>query len=152
MCYRHYLIFFRCVNEYNVTIRYYLKLYFWLSFTTLGIFAAVILSMGSILKSWQMFFLPVYLFSFTVSFCVIGQHLKDSVCFFNSWCIVFLINTIKDLQADEVRVGIYECDWYSAPIPFRKLVLNVLTRSTKDTLLSASPFYDVDLLLLTRVS
>lgn len=48
-------------------------------------------------------------------------------------------------------MGISECDWYSAPIPFRKLVVNVLIRCTHETLFRASPFYDVDLLLLTRV-
>lgn len=50
-----------------------------------------------------------------------------------------------------MRVAIYECDWYSAPIPFRKLVLNVLTRCSHETLFRANPFYDLDLLLLTRV-
>lgn len=58
----------------------------------------------------------------------------------------------KQFQADEVRFGIADCDWYSAPIPFRKLVLNVLTRCTREVNFRASPFYDLDLVLLTRVS
>lgn len=59
--------------------------------------------------------------------------------------------TIK-LQADEVVVGIYDCDWYTAPLPFRILVLNVLTRGSRSTIFRASPFYDLDLPLLTNVS
>lgn len=51
-----------------------------------------------------------------------------------------------------MQVGIYECDWYTAPIPFQKLVLNVLTRCTRDKIFQASPFYDLDLQLLTRVN
>lgn len=66
----------------------------------------------------------------------------------------FALNIIPQhiFQADQVQIGVYDGDWYSAPIPFRKLVLNVLTRCSRDTLFSASPFYDLDLLLLTRVS
>lgn len=48
-------------------------------FTTMGVFAAVIFSMGSVFKSFQLLILPSYLFLLTVSFCAIGQHLKDSV-------------------------------------------------------------------------
>lgn len=64
---------------------------------------------------------------------------------------MFYLLASRSLQADELRYGIYNCDWYSAPIPFRKLVLNVLTRCTKDTIFEAYPWYVLDFELLKRV-
>lgn len=70
---------FRCVDELNATIRFYMILFVWFIFTTMGVFLFVILSMGSVLKSLQLLLIPSYLFLLTVIFCAIGQHLKDSV-------------------------------------------------------------------------
>lgn len=78
----------RCVDEFNETLRIYIIIYFWLAFTTFGVYAAVILSMGSILDTWQFLFFPLYLLSFIVVLCIIGQHLKDSVCsIYKCYCI-----------------------------------------------------------------
>lgn len=58
----------------------YMILHFTLAFTILGIYAAVFLSIGSILESTQLIFCFIYNAYSTTAFCVIGQHLKDSVC------------------------------------------------------------------------
>lgn len=55
-------------------------LYFWLAFITLGIYAAVLLSIGTLMESWILVFLLFYNSLLTVALCFIGQRLKDSVC------------------------------------------------------------------------
>lgn len=54
-------------------------------------------------------------------------------------------------QAEEVRAAIYDCNWYSAPIPFQKLVLNMLTRTMTETKFEAYPLFDLNFELLARV-
>lgn len=51
-----------------------------------------------------------------------------------------------------MEVAIYDCDWYSAPIAFRKMVLMFLIRCHKPTLVHAKPFYELNLAQLTNVS
>lgn len=61
----------------------------------------------------------------------------------------FLCPAFKAMQ---VEVAIYDCDWYSAPLPFRRLVLMFMVRCKKPITVRAKPFYTMNLLLLSRVS
>lgn len=70
---------YRCVDEFNDTIRFFVILYFWLAFTTLSIYVAILISNGINMESTQIIFCLFYIASLTVALCVIGQHLKDSV-------------------------------------------------------------------------
>lgn len=47
--------------------------------------------------------------------------------------------------------AIYECDWYSSPLPFKKLVLMFLIRCRKPIIVHAKPFYQLNLALLAHV-
>lgn len=51
-----------------------------------------------------------------------------------------------------MEVAIYDCDWYSAPPAFRKLVLMFMIRCKKPITVQARPFYAMNFSLLTRVS
>lgn len=51
-----------------------------------------------------------------------------------------------------MEVAIYDCDWYSAPLPFKRLVLMFMVRCKKPITVRAKPFYTMNLLLLSRVS
>lgn len=55
-------------------------IYISLIFTTLGFYVAVMLTLDSIVEVVELLFLPIFLFVSLSTFCVIGQHLKDSVC------------------------------------------------------------------------
>lgn len=57
----------------------YLIVWFWVIFNTLGVYAALIISMDSFEVTGQLLFFPIFMSSVTVCFCGIGQHLKDSV-------------------------------------------------------------------------
>lgn len=50
-----------------------------------------------------------------------------------------------------MRIAIYDCDWHSAPAPFRELVLNLLTRCTRDTIFEATPYFVLNFELFKRV-
>lgn len=47
--------------------------------------------------------------------------------------------------------AIYECNWYTAPIPFKKLVYMFMIRCKKPITVAAEPFYKLNFALLTRV-
>lgn len=50
-----------------------------------------------------------------------------------------------------METAIYECDWYSSPMPFKKLVLMFLIRCRKPIIVHAKPFYQLNLALLAHV-
>lgn len=56
------------------------------------------------------------------------------------------------LKAAEVEVAIYECDWHSAPMEFRTLVLMFLQRCKKPIIVSAKPFYEISSTQLAKVN
>lgn len=58
----------------------------------------------------------------------------------------------NQLQAATMEVAIYECDWHSAPIPFRKMVLMFLSRCKTPIIIHAKPFYKLNLAQLAQVS
>lgn len=55
-------------------------------------------------------------------------------------------------QSEEFRSALYDCEWYSAPMPFQKLILNLLTRTMQIEHFEAQPLYQLNLDLLGRVS
>lgn len=50
-----------------------------------------------------------------------------------------------------MEVAIYECNWYSAPLQFKKLLLMFMLRCRKPVIVRGKPFYKLDLELLARV-
>lgn len=109
---------------------------FWTAFIilqlyTLGLSVSVIMTMDSIKEHMGLVIAPVFLLSNLVLLCVVGQNVKDSVA--------------------EVQDAAYNCEWYSAPIPFRKLILMLLIRCGRESKLEAKPFFEMDFVLLMKV-
>lgn len=106
-------------------------LYISLLFYTLGFFAAIVLTVESVMEDLSYVTVPAFLLIYLALFCAIGQHVKDS--------------------AAEVGKAAYNCQWYEAPLPFRKLVLMLLIRSTVEVKLDAKPFFEMDYVLFKKV-
>lgn len=99
--------------------------------STLGLFMSVIVTTEGVFGDLMFIATPGLLLIYMVLFCAIGQHVKDSVA--------------------EVQVAAYDCEWYAAPIPFRKLVLMLLIRCSRESTMDARPFFDMDFVLLAKV-
>lgn len=97
----------------------------------LGLFVSVVMALGSIMDNFSFITMPLFLFAYLALFCTIGQHVKDS--------------------AAEVREAAYDCEWYAAPIPFRKLILMLLIRCGRESKMDAKPFFEMDFELLMKV-
>ena len=50
-----------------------------------------------------------------------------------------------------MREAVYNCEWYSAPLQFQKLVLNMLIRTTEEVQFEAYPFFLFNIELLAKV-
>lgn len=50
-----------------------------------------------------------------------------------------------------MEVAIYDCEWYSAPPRFRKLMLMFMIRCKRPTTVEAKPFYQLNFALLMKV-
>ena len=52
----------------------------------------------------------------------------------------------------ELEVAIYNCEWYSAPIPFKKMVLQFMAGFTTTLGINAEHYYPTfDLMFLAKV-
>lgn len=142
--------------ELNRSTRFYILAFIALVFTTLGLYVAVILSIGSLQKIMEVLSFPIFLIIILGLFCGLGQKLTESVGLpFRDklilWSLILFLLENRAFQADEVRIAIYDCDWHSAPAPFRELVLNLLTRCTRDTIFEATPYFVLNFELFKRV-
>lgn len=120
----------RLFNNLNELIWSYWMLYIALMFSTLGLYVSIIVRAGSIKEDLAFLTVSLYMFIYLALFCTIGQHVQDSSL--------------------ELRAAAYECEWYAAPVPFRKLILLLLIRCGRPSKLSC-PFFEMNFVLLGKV-
>lgn len=71
------------------------------------------------------------------------------MCLRFNWTLVILLYISK---INELEVAIYNCEWYSASIPFKKMLLQFMTGFTTTQGIHAEPYYPTfDLMLLAKV-
>lgn len=92
---------------------------------------SVVITADSVMEDVMFIAVPVFILLYLFLFSAIGQHVKDSVA--------------------EVEKAAYNCNWYDASIPFRKLVLMLLIRCNVESKFEAKPFFEVDLVLVSKV-
>lgn len=73
------LFYSSLVADANRNISTFITIFITLLMYTLGLFVAVILSVGSLMELMCHVGLPLYIFLTITLFCSIGQHLKNSV-------------------------------------------------------------------------
>lgn len=94
---------------------------------------------------------PLNLVLAATMICSLGQYLGDSVSVPFSHLVAPLI-LVCIFKCHELEVAIYNCGWYGAPVPFRKLILQFMTQFTTTLGIDAEPFYpNFNLMLLAKV-
>lgn len=127
-------------------------------FGIISLFVAVSFMMHSAFEVVTFLFFPANLYCVAGIICALGQSVMDSVrsCQWLSFIYaeeLLTPNLVLALnQAHEMEVAMYDCDWYSAPPPFRKLILMFMIRCKRATTVEAKPFYRLNFALLMKVS
>lgn len=96
-----------------------------------GLLIGVSFTMDSVLEKTIYLAYPFNLLAIVTLLCNLGQAMLDA--------------------SQGLEAAVYECDWYSAPRPFKKLVLMFLIQCQQPIGIDAKPFYKFDLMLLARV-
>lgn len=126
-----FLCYSSLTNRMNGVMWTFWTLYITLTLYTMGLFLSVIVTMDSIKKDLSLVTEPVILLVYQALFCAIGQHLRDS--------------------AAMIEEAAYGCNWYLASIKFRKMILMLLIRSQRETIMDAKPFFELNFALFAKV-